>query len=183
MSTATRPPISALDVDTVGRTLGDHARRPAGHALQARRRAVRRDRAGSRSTTAAPRTISAKSSCAAATARWCSSPTWSGCEESVAPQGAQPLQPAALGHHHGHPGAGLRARRGARLSAIRPRQRPARERADRLCRPSRGSSATVQHRSLRHLPAGAGRSSTSCWRRSSRASSTRSSSCSRCRSR
>ena len=53
----------------------DDARRPAGDALQARRRAVRRHRAGRAARPHRRRPTSATSTCAAAAARWCSSPT------------------------------------------------------------------------------------------------------------
>ena len=49
------------------------------------------------------------SSCAAATARWCSCRTWSTCERDGRGQGAQPLQQAALGDDQRRPGAGLLA--------------------------------------------------------------------------
>ena len=64
----------------------DDARRPPGHALQARRRAVRRDRAG---RAARPHDAGRHQRHLRARPRrraWCSSPTWSTSREGVAPQ-------------------------------------------------------------------------------------------------
>ena len=76
-----------VHVDTVGRTLRDDARRPPGHALQARRRAVRRDRAGRAARPQpTPADISDIYVRGARRQRWCSWPTSSTCTEGVAPQ-------------------------------------------------------------------------------------------------
>ena len=70
----------ASSVDVGGAHAGDHAGRAPGHALQARRRAVRRDRADSGDAAARTRrTTSTASSCAAATTRWCRCRPWSRC--------------------------------------------------------------------------------------------------------
>ena len=82
-------------------------------------------------------------------------PTWSTIDETVAPQGAQPLQQAALGDAHRHPGAGLHAGRGARLPGARPQQAAAGDRQS-TSPASRASSRSLDQRPLRHLRAGAG---------------------------
>ena len=67
---------AGVAVDAGGAHHRDHARRPQRDALQARRRAVRRDRADRERAAAPRRRTSTTSSCAAATTRWCRWPRW-----------------------------------------------------------------------------------------------------------
>ena len=111
-----------LDVDTIGRTLGDHARRPAGHPFQARRQAVRRDRPGRGRRPAPIRTICARSIVRGQRRQHGALSQPGDDRGDGGAQGTQPFQQAALGDHHRDAGAGLYDGRGADLPGRRGRQ-------------------------------------------------------------
>ena len=159
-----------VNVDTVGRTLRDDARRPPGHALQARGRAVRRDRAG---RAARPhdagghqRHLRARH----ATASMVQLANLVDVQGRRRAAVAQPLQPAARGQDHRHARARLHDRRRAEGDG---RRREARAAADRADRPRRPVARVPRVRAARSTSRSCWRcsSSTSCCRRSSRASS------------
>ena len=162
----------AVNVDTVGPHAGDDAGRTPGHPLQARRRAVRRDRAGCavrpRDAGGHPRHLRARARRRDGAAR---QPRRR--EGGRGAAVAQPLQPPARGEGDGHARARLLDRRGAEGDGRRRQGRAAGDRADRprraVARVPRVGQRKSTSRSCWRWP-----SSTSCCRRSSRASCTRS---------
>ena len=150
----------------------DHARRPPGHALQARRQAVRRHRPAQGRRPHQPGRSARDLRPRQRRRAWCRSPTWSRIEETVAPKelnhfnklrAATITATLAPGYSHGR-GAGL---------PRRPRP-PS-------CRPGSSPTSTARAASSAAPPAASTspscwrwRSSISCWRPSSRAGSTRS---------
>ena len=121
---------------------GDDARRPPGHALQAERQAVRRDRAGRRRRPrATPATSTAIFVRGARRARWCRSPTWSRSSETVAPKELNHFNKLRSATITATPGARLHAGRGARLPAGRGAEAAGRP-SSTTCPARAASSAT-----------------------------------------
>ena len=160
---------------------GDDARRPPGDALQARRRAVRRDRAGGAGRPHHTRRHQRHLRAQAATASMVAARQPGRRSRRRRAAVAQSLQPAARGQDHRHARAGLHDRRGAagdgrhRATVLPP---TAQTSLDGQSREFRASG-----RDLLHVRARRCSSSTRALRRSSRASRIRSSSCCRCRCR
>ena len=111
-----------VEVDALGRTLETHARRPAGDPLQARGRAIRRRGQDRRHRPPQPGRHAADP-CARPRQHHDPAVEPDDREGVGGAEGAQPLQPAALGDHHRASRAGIRLERGSRLSRERRRRR------------------------------------------------------------
>ncbi len=140
-----------VEIETLGRTLGDPTRRPAGHAIQERGPAIRRRGQGRRYRSREPRRYAAHL-CARIRRRDDPAVEPHHHQGDGGAEGTEPLQPASRRHHHRASRAGLFLERCARLSRGHRRRGAAAHGAYRICgRVSGVSRGKLQH--VCHLPA------------------------------